>query len=262
VLQLARWVRRETGHTHKQATHTNTQQEQHHTRHDRNRKNFHLNRARTTPLPWRKTAPCPFCNPTHNPALLLYHKQYEVWRGHCASARAVSDEFRGLTRVNVNTTTRFPICATVPHHRWLPDTSKRKLADFLIFFAPPPSCFPGLSRVWPDDGSKQALRIKKIGMLETVSRIYPKKGKHAPGKQKNRRFHAKSTSFLFKVSCSQLRGVSYRASCGHGRSIFCLGVCVYTYTYITPCPCIAPQTIRGRRGDCAPARAVSEWIPI
>jgi len=66
--------------------------------------------------------------------------------------------------------------------RWLQDTSKRKLADFLIFFASPPSCFPGLSRGWPDNGSKQALRIKQIGLIELFSRVCPKKGKHAPGK--------------------------------------------------------------------------------
>jgi len=30
--------------------------------------------------------------------------------------------------------------------RWLQDTSKRKLADYLIFFAPPPLMFP---RVYP-----------------------------------------------------------------------------------------------------------------
>jgi len=66
--------------------------------------------------------------------------------------------------------------------RWLQDTSNRKLADFFIFWPPPPSCFPGLPRGGPDDGSKQALRIKTIGLIETFSRVYPKKGKHAPGK--------------------------------------------------------------------------------
>jgi len=33
--------------------------------------------------------------------------------------------------------------------RWLQDPSKRKLADFLIFFASPPSCFPGSPEVHP-----------------------------------------------------------------------------------------------------------------
>jgi len=47
--------------------------------------------------------------------------------------------------------------------------------------------------------------LKKIGLIDTFSRVSPKKGKHAPGKYKNRRFHAKTTSFLFKVFCSQLR---------------------------------------------------------
>jgi len=42
-------------------------------------------------------------------------------------------------------------------------------------------------------------------LITTFSRVYPKKGEHAPGKLKNLKFHAKSTSFFFKVSCSQLR---------------------------------------------------------
>jgi len=69
--------------------------------------------------------------------------------------------------------------------RWLHDTSKRKLADFLICFAPPPpSSFPGFTRSWPDHWSKQALMIKKIGLIQTLSQVYPKNGEHAPCKSK------------------------------------------------------------------------------
>jgi len=85
---------------------------------------------------------------------------------------------------------------------------KEKFADFQLFSRPPPSCFPGFTRGWPDDRSNQAPRIKKIGLIKTFSLVYPKKGERAPGKWKKRRFHAKSTSFLFKVSCSQLRRLS------------------------------------------------------
>jgi len=37
-------------------------------------------------------------------------------------------------------------CLRKRARRWLQDTSKRKLADFLIFLAPPSFCFPGLTR--------------------------------------------------------------------------------------------------------------------
>ena len=76
---------------------------------------------------------------------------------------------------------KLKLCDAGPR-RWLQDTSKRKLADFLIFFARPPSCFPGLIRGWPNDWSTQAPRIKWIGLIETFSRGYPKKGEHPPGK--------------------------------------------------------------------------------
>jgi len=58
---------------------------------------------------------------------------------------------------------------------------EKKTRRFVDFFAPPPSCFPGFTRGWPDDWSKQALRIKTIGLIKTFSRVYPKKGEHAPG---------------------------------------------------------------------------------
>jgi len=39
---------------------------------------------------------------------------------------------------------------------------EKKTRRFFWFFSrPPPSCFPRFTRGWPDDGSKQALRIKK-----------------------------------------------------------------------------------------------------
>jgi len=60
---------------------------------------------------------------------------------------------------------------------------EKKTRRFFIFFAsPPPSCFPGFPQGWPDDWSKQALRIKKKLGIKTFSRVYPKKGEHAPGK--------------------------------------------------------------------------------
>jgi len=63
----------------------------------------------------------------------------------------------------------------LPLRRWLQDTSKRKLADFLFFSAPPPSCFPRVHPSWPDDWSKQALRIKKSGWLNMLAGFTRKK---------------------------------------------------------------------------------------
>jgi len=92
--------------------------------------------------------------------------------------------------------------------RWLQDTLKRKLADFYFFRAHPLPAprVSGFIRGRPEDGSKQAPRIKKIGLTETFSRVYPKKASTRRVNKKNRQFHAKSTSFIFTVSCSQLRG--------------------------------------------------------
>ena len=44
---------------------------------------------------------------------------------------------------NISSCAVWPQCC-----RWLQDTSKRILADFSIFYAPPPppSCFPGFTR--------------------------------------------------------------------------------------------------------------------
>jgi len=84
---------------------------------------------------------------------------------------------------NTNSVWIFPPIFPPRSRRWLHDTSKRKLADVSIFFwRPPPSCFPGFTRGGPDDWSKQAFRIKKIGLIKTFRRVYPKKGEHAPGK--------------------------------------------------------------------------------
>ena len=58
---------------------------------------------------------------------------------------------------------------------WLQDTSKRILADLLIFVVPPPSCFPGFTRGWADDWSNQAPRIKKSGWLKLLAGFTRKK---------------------------------------------------------------------------------------
>jgi len=52
---------------------------------------------------------------------------------------------------------------------------------FQFFFAPPPFLFPGFTRGWLDDWSKQALRIKTIGLIKTVSRVCPKKRRARAG---------------------------------------------------------------------------------
>ena len=83
---------------------------------------------------------------------------------------------------------------------------EKKTRRYFDFFAPPsPFLFPRV----PPRFTRRLIKTsapdeKKIGLIQTFSRVYPKKREHAPGKQKNRRFHAKSTSCLFKVSCSQL----------------------------------------------------------
>jgi len=68
--------------------------------------------------------------------------------------------------------------------RWLQDISKIKLADFSIFFAPPPPLpvprvYPRLTRQLI---KKTSAPDKKIGLIKTFSRAYPAKGEHAPGK--------------------------------------------------------------------------------
>jgi len=81
---------------------------------------------------------------------------------------------------------------------------KKTRRFFDLSRAPPflfPRVHPRLTRWWIKTGAPD----KKIGLIKTFSWVYPKKGEHAPGKYKNRRFHAKSANFLFKVSCSQLR---------------------------------------------------------
>jgi len=66
--------------------------------------------------------------------------------------------------------------------RWLQDTSKRKLADFFDFLCNHPFLFP---RVYPRLTRrliKTSAPDKQIGLIETFSRVYQKKGEHAPGK--------------------------------------------------------------------------------
>jgi len=63
--------------------------------------------------------------------------------------------------------------------RWPRDTSKRKLADFSIFFAPPLFLFP---RVYPTIDKIKRPGFKINGLIQTFSRVYPEKGKHAPVK--------------------------------------------------------------------------------
>jgi len=73
-------------------------------------------------------------------------------------------------------------CAQV--RRWLQDTSKKKLTYFFIFLRPPPPFPfpPGLPEDDPTIDKNKRPGFKKIGLIETFSRVYPKKGKHAPGK--------------------------------------------------------------------------------
>jgi len=70
----------------------------------------------------------------------------------------------------------------VSARRWLQDTSKRKLADFCFVPAPPLPVSPGLPEADPTIVKNKRSGYKKIGLIETFSRVYPKKGKHAPGK--------------------------------------------------------------------------------
>ena len=60
---------------------------------------------------------------------------------------------------------------------------KRKLADFLIYFRPHPlPVSPGSPEVeLTMDKKTSAPKKQKIGLIETLSRVSPKKGKHAPG---------------------------------------------------------------------------------
>jgi len=42
--------------------------------------------------------------------------------------------------------------------------------------------FPGLPEADPTIDKNKRSGYKKIGLIETYSRVYPKKGEHAPGK--------------------------------------------------------------------------------
>jgi len=53
---------------------------------------------------------------------------------------------------------------------------------FRVLCTPPVPVSPGLPKddLTIDENKRPGL--KKIGLIETFSRVYPKKGKHAPGK--------------------------------------------------------------------------------
>jgi len=55
---------------------------------------------------------------------------------------------------------------------------KKKTRRFFDYVRAPPFLFRRVN----EDGSKQAPRIKEIGLIENVSRVDPKKGEHPPGK--------------------------------------------------------------------------------
>jgi len=61
---------------------------------------------------------------------------------------------------------------------------EKKTHLFFYFFAPPPPVpvSPGLPEDDPTIDKNKRPGFKKIGLIETFSRVYPKKGKHAPGK--------------------------------------------------------------------------------
>jgi len=62
--------------------------------------------------------------------------------------------------------------------------------------------------------------------MKTFSRVYPKKASTRRVNKRHRRFHAKSTSFLFKVSCSQ-RWLFDCVSVGPSGPPFCVVSVVY-----------------------------------
>jgi len=69
---------------------------------------------------------------------------------------------------------------------------------FFIFFAPPVPVSPGLPEDDPTIDKKQAPRIKTIGLIETFSRVCPKKGNHAPGKWKTSPIPREINEFYFQ----------------------------------------------------------------
>jgi len=64
--------------------------------------------------------------------------------------------------------------------RWLQDTSKSKLTD-VSFFRAPPFLFPRIHPRFTRRLMKTSAPEKKNGLIETFSRVYPKKSEHAPG---------------------------------------------------------------------------------
>jgi len=59
---------------------------------------------------------------------------------------------------------------------WLQDTSTRTLADILMYFAPPPlPVSPGSPEADPMIDQNRRSEKKRIGLIKTFSRVYPKK---------------------------------------------------------------------------------------
>jgi len=62
---------------------------------------------------------------------------------------------------------------------------RRKICGFFCFFFPPPPPLPvspGSPEVDPMIDQNRRSGLRKIGLIKTFSRVYPKKGEHAPGK--------------------------------------------------------------------------------
>ena len=89
--------------------------------------------------------------------------------------------------------------------RWLQDTSKRKLADVFIIFTPPPlPVSSGSPEADPMTDQNRRSELKKSGWLKLLAGFTRKK---ASTRRVNKKIadSTRNKSFLFKVSCSQLR---------------------------------------------------------
>jgi len=62
----------------------------------------------------------------------------------------------------------------------IPRKENSPIARF--FSRPPVPVSPGLSEDDPTIDKNKRPGLKKVGLIETFSRVYPKKGKHVPGK--------------------------------------------------------------------------------
>jgi len=85
-------------------------------------------------------------------------------------------------------------------------TPRKENSPISDFFRAPaflfPRVIPRLTRRWIKTGAPDK---NKSGLLKLLAGFTRKKASTRRVNRKDRRFHAKSTSFLFKVSCSQLR---------------------------------------------------------